>query len=443
MLGYLLLLYVTVVLCQQRPLPAPLTDFHLPPGTQYHNVATLGPSPKLVTTAVTRALLSLEVDPTNQYFGGSNTSACNAMEAVRRQAASALGAQLDEITIMPSTTVSLNNVAEGLLRPNPNPALTNLSPILGLVSSGYIRPGDRVLTTDQEHAGGLRAWQHYVFHQPLLAALDIVAIPVSPPPESIEEVLGLFEAALRKHRYRVVAVSHVTTTNGLRLPIQAIARLAHSHGALMIVDGAQAHGGVEVDVHSLDVDAYATSSHKWLCSAKGTGLLYLGPRLRGLVNATRFDDGLQSYTGSTGTRPQHTIAGLGAAIAYFESYGFARIEGHNMALRAVAYEALRGLASLGVRIVSPSETSGLAAPILTLALPGNVTSAEVAAAMRTEHKTIVKVTGRAVFPEEGGPTMPLQATRLSFHLFNNAAEVQQMVRNLGAVLRQLLSRAAA
>ena len=71
-------------------------------------------------------------------------------------------------------------------------------------------------------------------------------------------------------------MSHVTTTNGLRLPIKQLAALVHSrsHGAVLVVDGAQAYGGVDVDVKALGVDVYATSSHKWLLSTKGSGLLY-------------------------------------------------------------------------------------------------------------------------------------------------------------------------
>lgn len=225
---------------------------------------------------------------------------------------------------MPSTTVSLNNVAEGL------------------VSSGFVSRGDRVLTTDQEHAGGLRCWQHYSpkGRQPLLAALDVVSIPVMPPPETPSDILALFKAALDAHEYKVVAVSHVTTTNGLVLPIKQLAGMVHSHGAILVVDGAQAHGGIAVDVHDLGVDAYATSAHKWLLAPKGSGLLYISQAISAHVSSTRFDDGYVPYSGSSGTRPMHTIYGLGQAIEYMEAYGFAEVEQYNLALRKKAYAEL-------------------------------------------------------------------------------------------------------
>eukprot|EP00038_Savillea_parva_P024907 m.45476 g.45476 ORF g.45476 m.45476 type:complete len:430 (+) comp6652_c0_seq1:201-1490(+) len=405
------------------PLPPPASDYRIPAGWSYHNVATLGPSPRVVTQALVTTAQDLETNPAQMYFGGGDvtTPSTKVMEAVRVSAAAALNAFLNETAVMPSTTVSLNRVAAGL------------------VSSGYVKAGDRVLTTDQEHAGGLECWRHFVTEQPLLASFDSVAIPVNPPPTSTDAILALFEAALKNHTYRVVAVSHVTTTNGLRLPLKELADMVHAHGAILIVDGAQAHGGVAVDVKALGVDAYATSSHKWLLSAKGSGLLYISSSIRSNVTPTFFDGGMQPYTASSGTRPVHTLAGLGAAIDYMNQWGFDAIEAHNMQLRNLAYTQFVKLTSEipGLTMVSPPP-GPLASPIITLGLPGNVTSAGVANAMAEQFKTVVKVTGHAVFPEEGGPTMPLQATRFTFHLFNSQDDVSTLVHNFGTVVKSLL-----
>lgn len=79
-----------------------------------------------------------QVNPAQGYFGGGTVTvpATTAMEAVRLKGAGALNALLNETAVMPSTTVSLNNVA------------------LGLVSSGFVKQGDRVLTTDQVGLSG-------------------------------------------------------------------------------------------------------------------------------------------------------------------------------------------------------------------------------------------------------------------------------------------------
>ena len=49
-----------------------------------------------------------------------------------------------------------------------------------------------------------------------------------------------------------------------------------------------------------------------------------------LIQSALFDEGYAPYTGATGTRPSHTIAGLGAALNYMASYGMQNVEEHNM-----------------------------------------------------------------------------------------------------------------
>jgi selenocysteine lyase/cysteine desulfurase len=59
------------------------------------------------------------------------------------------------------------------------------------------------------------------------------------------------------------------------MPVAELSALARSRGCLAVVDGAQAVGGIAVNVKSLGCHVYATSGHKWLLAPKGTGLLYL------------------------------------------------------------------------------------------------------------------------------------------------------------------------
>ena len=188
---------------------------------------------------------------------------CSRMDLVRGQAAEFLGASggAPEIALMPSTTVGFNEFAGGL------------------VSSGYLQQGDRVLTSDQEHQGAIGCWQFYGDgYKPLnhtglgILKLDRAEVPVPPP--SADEIVDVFRKAMTP-RTKVISVSHVLTTNGLQMPIKKLAQLAHAHGAIIVVDGAQAPGGLNVNVTELEVDAYATSCHKWMLAPKGNGLLYI------------------------------------------------------------------------------------------------------------------------------------------------------------------------
>ncbi|MGH2467895.1 MAG: aminotransferase class V-fold PLP-dependent enzyme [Candidatus Limnocylindrales bacterium] len=133
------------------------------------------------------------------------------------------------------------------------------------------RPGDHIVTTDQEHPGLLG---------PLLAArqrfgLDLTVVPAAEaePDALVERV----RAAMRPHT-RLVALSHVLWTTGALLPIAEIAILAHDAGAWLVVDGAQSVGAIALDVPALGVDFYAFGGQKWLLGPEGTGGLWASER---------------------------------------------------------------------------------------------------------------------------------------------------------------------
>lgn len=133
------------------------------------------------------------------------------------------------------------------------------------------RPGDRVVTTRHEHAGGLG---------PLVNLRDrfgVELVLVEPDPHGDDErTLAAFDEAIRPGT-RLVAVSHVLWTTGAALPVAGIAELAHARGALVVVDGAQSAGAIPVDVGALGVDLYAVAAQKWLLGPEGMGALYCAP----------------------------------------------------------------------------------------------------------------------------------------------------------------------
>lgn len=82
-------------------------------------------------------------------------------------------------------------------------------------------------------------------------------------------------------RTAIVSVTHISYRNGSRLDIEAIARLAHERGALVLVDSYQAAGAVPIDVGALGVDFVVGGALKYLLASPGVGYLYADPATTG------------------------------------------------------------------------------------------------------------------------------------------------------------------
>ena len=133
------------------------------------------------------------------------------------------------------------------------------------------RAGDRVVTTSLEHAGALGPLWALSERRGVDVALADVGTGADP-----EQVLAALDRAIAPNT-RLVSLSHVSWATGARFPIAEIVALAHSRGALVAVDGAQAVGAIPVSVEDLGVDFYAVPGQKWLLGPEGTGALYCAP----------------------------------------------------------------------------------------------------------------------------------------------------------------------
>lgn len=223
-----------------------------PEDVTYCNTGTLGASPRDVVDAMNGGLDTLErALPDWPYFqaDGEPLTGYQQLADVRANVGALINAATEEVALTQNATIGMSMLASGL----------------DLVA------GDEVVTTDQEHSGGIGSWRlrarrHGVIVRelPLLPALE----------NGPEAVVQLFERALTP-RTKVVMFSHITSGLGILMPARELCGLARAHGALAIVDGAQVVGQRRLDVKDLGCDAYVTSPHKWLLAPKGTGVLYI------------------------------------------------------------------------------------------------------------------------------------------------------------------------
>jgi selenocysteine lyase/cysteine desulfurase len=372
--------------------PAAENIFLLSSGLAYLNTGTIGPCRRATIEATRAASQVLEANPVAHY---GRDAGRELIEDTREVAAGFLGCDLDELALTTSTTSGMNAIAQGL----------------------RLVPGDRVLLTDQEHSGGLHCWQYLARYHGV--HLDVVPIPRDE--FRAAEIVAAIEKGMRPDT-RIISVSHVLSSTGLRMPIAELAALARGRGALCIVDGAQAVGAIRVNVRELGCHAYATSGHKWLMGPKGTGLLFIAKDAQPLIRPMALEESYRTSSNGTGVVNLPGILGLGEAIRYLDKADMAQVERHNLDLRNMLAERLLGIE--GLTIVSPP-AGALASPMLTALLAERFDRAAVSQRLLARHQIAIRPT-HAEFGFNG--------IRFSLHEFNTANDVERAV---DAVRREL------
>jgi selenocysteine lyase/cysteine desulfurase len=197
----------------------------------YLNAGTEGPVPRRAADAVHRRI-DLEVAQGRcgpAYFD----ELMGLRDRLREVYAGLLGCATSELALTGSTTDGVNTVIAGL----------------------DLRPGDEILTTDEEHPGLLA---------PIGRARRRLGVLVRMVP--FNEIAGEVSPSTR-----LIACSHVSWASGQLVDTAALA----ATGVPVVLDAAQAIGAIPVDVRALGCDFYAASGQKWLCGPEGSGCLYV------------------------------------------------------------------------------------------------------------------------------------------------------------------------
>ena len=201
----------------------------------YLNAGTNGPVPR-------RAVEAAEASLHEQLERGRSSKPwfehqIERIDSLRERAAALLGAEQADVAITGSTTDGINAVLHAL----------------------DLRPGDELITSDEEHPGVLG---------PVATARDTRGVTVRVVP--FDELPGEVGP-----QTRLVVTSHVSWATGRVMDSKQLA----ASDALVVLDGAQGLGAVPVDVRELGCDFYAASGQKWLCGPGGMGYLYATPEL--------------------------------------------------------------------------------------------------------------------------------------------------------------------
>ena len=320
-----------------------------------------------------------------------------------------------EIVFTRGTTEAINLVAQSWGRAN-------------------LGPGDEVLISQLEHHSNIVPWQ-------LLAAERGFTIKVIP----VDERGALDQDAYRDligERTRLVAVNHVSNALGTINPVAEMARVAHQHDALILVDGAQAAPHEPIDVQAIGADFYAFSGHK-VYGPTGAGVLYgrealleaMPPWQGGgeMIATVSFETPTTfaaiPHKFEAGTPAIAEVIALGRAIEWVNSIGLEHISAWEHRLLEHATESVAAVDGLRVLGTAPDK-----AGVLSFVVDGvhsqdiGLLIDQLGVAIRTGHHCAQPVLSH----------FGVEATcRASLAVYNTPEEVDAFVEALQRVLGML------
>jgi selenocysteine lyase/cysteine desulfurase len=178
-------------------------------------------------------------------------------------------------------------------------------------------------------------------------------------PTSIDQLIGPFENALTS-KTRVLSITHVSNTSGIRLPARQLCELARRRGLHAHVDGAQTWGALNINLHELGCDSYSASAHKWFLGPREVGLLYVRkeriPEIWPNIVAPGWgNDAIPDVVGarkfeSLGQRDDARLAAIRTAVEFHEMIGPAKTEARVLELNAALKDRVK---ALGVPLATP------------------------------------------------------------------------------------------
>ncbi|GAB6988445.1 cysteine desulfurase [Paenibacillus pini] len=373
----------------------------------YLDSAATSQKPRVVIEALQHYY---EFDNANVHRGVHTlgSRATDAYEGAREKVAKFIHAKsTKEIIFTRGTTTALNMVAASYAR-------------------SVCKEGDEIVLTPMEHHSNLIPWQQVA--KATGATLKYVTLQpdgtVTLP--EVEKVVN--------SNTKVVSMAYVSNVMGVVNPVKEIAAIAHRHGAVMVVDGAQSTPHMKVDVQDLDCDFYAFSGHK-MCGPTGIGVLYGKKALLESMEPVEFGGEMIDEVGlydsnwkelpwkfEGGTPIIAGAVGLGAAIDFLEEIGMNQIEEHESKLAMYAMDRLSEIS--GLKLYGPRDRK---VGLVTFNL-GEVHPHDVA--------TVLDASGIAIRAGHHccQPLMRwLEASstaRASFYLYNTEQDVDRLISAL-------------
>jgi len=301
---------------------------------------------------------------------------------------------------------------------------------INLVASGLKwRKGDKIVTSVLEHHSNFIVWLRVKDKH---GAHVEVVMPRKPVVKGLLHPVD-FEKVV-DDKTRLVAITHVSNVLGVITPVKEIAEIAHEHGALVLIDGAQSVPHMRVDVQKLGCDFLAFSGHK-MCAPTGSGVLYMREEVAKEVEPAYIGGGTIEEVDvdhyklvegparfEAGTPDVAAAIGLGAAVDYLNKIGMENIERHEKLLTKQMYDGLTEIPKVEVYGPEPEHRVGI--------IPFNVADLnphDVALALDVSANIMVRSGHHCAQPLSKTVICKPGTVRASAYLYNTKEEIEKLV----------------
>jgi isopenicillin-N epimerase len=389
--------------------------WRLDPAVTYLNHGSYGACPEPVL-AYQRAMQDrMEAEPV-RFLSGDLPAL---LDTARVRVAAFLGADPDGLAFVPNATTGVNTVLRSL----------------------RFEPADELLTTDHEYNATLNALAAVAARDGARVVIARVPFPIADPGDAVAAIL-----AAATSRTRLALVSQVTSPTALVLPIAEIVAELGRRGIDTLVDGAHVPGMIPLDLDHLGAAWWTGNGHKWLCSPKGSAVLWVRADQRDAIHplvvshgANEVLDGRTRFRAEfdwVGTSDPTAFLTLPAAIDWMADSapgggGWPAImtANHDLAIagRDLVAEAL------GIAPPAPDSMLGSMAALPVPWLDDDASAHALTERLATEHGIQVPVGGWPVRAAREGEGPQQVLLRISAQRYNEIADYERLA---GALVRQ-------
>ncbi|MCA8954415.1 MAG: aminotransferase class V-fold PLP-dependent enzyme [Planctomycetes bacterium] len=373
----------------------------LDPEVTFLNHGSFGACPRVVLAAQSELRARLEREPV-RFFEHDYEPL---LDAARAALAELVGSDPDDLAFVPNATAGVNTVLRAL----------------------DFGPGDELLVTDHEYNASRNVFDHVVGRSGARAVTAPLPFPIADPQQVVDAVLSRVT-----ERTRLLLIDHVTSPTGLVLPLERLVPALRERGVETLVDGAHGPGMLPLDLEGLGAAYYTGNCHKWLCTPKGSALLWVRRDRQAALRPLAISHGANSPRTDrsqfrldfdwTGTHDPTPFLCLPAALEFLRGLmpgGLPALQAHNREL------VLRGRQLLCERLGIPEPApAAMIGSLAALPLPLDATPITVPgtdplhAALYDRYRIEV--------PVMRWPHPPLRLLRISAQAYNSVPQYEAL-----------------